>query len=617
MGSRNTNRPAVRGLLAVLCLCIIIAALGTAGAGVQATAEYNGLSQNESLSLFSRDVDGDKDAQPPVYGPLTADSDAQEALQRFDSGDREYDLPPERAPTWTENAFDQIPTGDFSRDSSIHPSGASLNQGRFIKDAHLTIFSITPSTVAHESSGTTRYIGADGAVRALGDYRVAVPETTVSDGASSDVISKTVTWSVQSAGHDDLTLYVDGQQAASSSSRAAALRYELGDLDVDELTVDTTFRVTLEKKTTIKRRVDIDNENSDNRETAVEAATPNGTDTEGSDVETVTRTELVSESVDVRAQTTAEAYDLSDIEAVVGIENGTGRRLVLDTETPVSSYAVSREDAEDPVVVQTHWQFFTARDTTWDRLKTSTAGGTETTSRMAVPVGIHAYPSQEGLKTSEQDIAGARKLRAHGTNREPPSIPENVQVDVRDRSYSAHTGFSARHPTVDTSERIQIHGIVRNQNMTRSWADIPQREVHPVDLSMTVVSGNSDQTTLRVTLRDETTGEPLPVDSTKTVVTVVHGGKHKDVDVGEDGTGTVTFSSFGGFSAHYEPLPWTAGDTDVAYSRDQAFAREAGVSSPSSWVGMALAIVEQFWWLFLPVYLAKKTGKALGGNNEG
>lgn len=612
MGSRIAPKSAAVTVVAVGVLILLPTMFAVGGGGSSVQPEYNGLSQNESLSLFSRDVD-DPTTSPvtPAYSAIVEGDNTESSLDFYREGDRTYNLPPTQAATWTENAFKELRQDQLSTDTSLYPENTELRQSAFIKDAHVTVFSVSPSTIVHRGTGTTRFITNSGTVRALADYRVDVPETTVSDGNGDNVIQKTVRWSISDISREETSLSIDGQQVDESSDQAAILEYGIRHRDVDTLSVETSIEVSLQKEVEVKRVVSEDDHDRTRppwrRFGGDETSPDNETETE---VETVTRTSLVTDSVTVRDPVPVELYELSDLSGIKADGKSTGKRLALHTRTPVAGYEIKRNAEDTQSFVQTPWKFYTARNLTWNRIKKGDSTGDTVESRLTVPVEIHAYPSDSGLGSRGIDISGSNNIRGEGGTRPAPSLPETVQVDVPSDSYTDYSRITARHPTVNTSEDIRVVGLVRDYNRSLAWENLDSQEFHPVKLSLTTIAGSSDRTTLRVELRDKTTGDPLP-ESANTIVTVSSGRQTKEVDVGSDGSTTVTFQSFGSFSAEYSPTDWINVQSGPAYEADSASARQVPIASVWGWIAILIDVLQWFWWLFVAVFLGRKVGSNL------
>jgi len=120
--------------------------------------EGNGLSENESATLWSRDADNyiSQEEYRQRYG-----EDRTSVHQLANGTDITFKRPPATAATWTRNDFEDLDAG--GSDTSVHPPHASLEDGVFIEDAHATVFAVQPSTRVTSNPGETPlYIAPNG-----------------------------------------------------------------------------------------------------------------------------------------------------------------------------------------------------------------------------------------------------------------------------------------------------------------------------------------------------------------------------------------------------------------------------------------------------------------------
>jgi len=124
--------------------------------------EDNGLTENESATLWSRDADNyiSQETHRQRYG------ENRSAIHQVANGRTSRSnarlRPRRRGPG---NDFEDLDAG--GAETSVHPSHADLEDGIFIEDAHATIFAVQPSTRGHLESGETPlYIAPNGTMRA-------------------------------------------------------------------------------------------------------------------------------------------------------------------------------------------------------------------------------------------------------------------------------------------------------------------------------------------------------------------------------------------------------------------------------------------------------------------
>ena len=203
--------------------------------------EDNGLTENESATLWSRDTDTyiSQEEYRHRYG------ENRSAIHQVANGtDITFKRPPATAATWTRNDFEDLDAGDA--DTSVHPPHADLEDGVFIEDAHATIFAVQPSTRGHLESGETPlYIAPNGTMRGFVDYRVRVP-----NGSSSG--NTTIEWSLTNHEVEEVRLKKDGETIETQDgSHTPALDYQIEDDWSANLTLEAEISVRLKKTTRI------------------------------------------------------------------------------------------------------------------------------------------------------------------------------------------------------------------------------------------------------------------------------------------------------------------------------------------------------------------------------
>jgi hypothetical protein len=383
------------------------------------------------------------------------------------------------------------------------------------------------------------------------------------------------------------------------------VRYRLPS-DAERLTLEAEVRVELERTTTIRRRQNA-------------SASPNGTDTGppadtpepdwtvvDRDTDTVTETLTASDSRDVTV------YDLEAWLRYVRRPDG-GVGLAAFRSAPWQGLSVGSADHR----VRGVWRFYTARETEWDRVTVATAEGTTTRPSDALPVYVHAYPSE--LAPRVADPGGPLELtRVWGKQRDSPAgtLGEGVTVEVVERPYQASYGLAlrTRDRAIDPST-VTVHGIVRG-----TTADVTtpratrERELRDASLSITVLERTSDGAVLQLHLTDGETGEPIPLenlsprrsplaDTDRTGYITVAG---ETVRTGPNGTATVTVTEPGIYTARYRPSSWLR--ADPAYASTTATARWHPLHTVDSWLRLLTTTLQ---WA-IPFALALYAGRRLG-----
>ena len=288
---------------AVLCLAAGVAAVGTATHPVPGTDD-NGLTENESATLWSRDADNytAQSAYRRRYG------ESRTAMQQLANGtDITFTRPPATAATWTRNDFADLHAGGPT--TSVSPSGATLKNGTLIADAHATIFVAQPSTRGHLAPNeTVQYLAPNGTLRGFVDYRVRRPNAST-DGTG------TTEWSIVSHEIETVRLLRDGEPIVDhNGTHTPTLQYDL----------QTNGQVTVTLEATIHVRL---------RGTVRE----NGT---GAATNTTVRTETLT----VRDSLTAEVYDLSASVYYAEYPNGDTGVAVFQTR-PWQGYTLTANES--------------------------------------------------------------------------------------------------------------------------------------------------------------------------------------------------------------------------------------------------------------------------------
>jgi hypothetical protein len=184
--STQVRQPATRPLL--VCIWLLLAVLtvttGPALAVPPRPGEENGLTENETATLWSADNDSlyiTNEAYEQACG------ESRTVLHEIGNAtDWTFTEPPETAELWSRVDHLEFPVGDET--VSYHPPGANLTESRFLADAHVSVFSVSPATVAHlgpNENETVHYLAPTGELRAVIDYRVRLPAANESGGSEN------------------------------------------------------------------------------------------------------------------------------------------------------------------------------------------------------------------------------------------------------------------------------------------------------------------------------------------------------------------------------------------------------------------------------------------------
>ena len=257
------------------------------------------------------------------------------------------------------------------------------------------------------------------------------------------------------------------------------------------------------------------------------------------------------------------------------------------------------------------WRFYTARNTNWDTLVTSTGTSTTTAQSDAIPVRVHAYPSQIGPR-AEPVRDGPDIIDTWGVDRASPreTIGENVTVEVVNESYTPTYGLAVRAESVDR-EALRVGGIVRGVNATIVDPQVGSaRQLRESDLSAEIVSQTTSNATLRVELRDNQTGAPIASNGSDRQYPIGGSSHSGYITVGdqrvatnESGVAVVTLDEPGIYTARYHPGTWLG--HDPAYVGDTASVRWHPLGTFDGWV----AFVFEVGWQAIPFVVTFYAGR--------
>ena len=435
-----------------------------------------GVNNSTFQRLWSEDVDnGNLSADD--FEDVNVSSRAEFAHRLARSTDVPFARPPQATEDWNSGDF-----GDYNpggRHSSIHPSGASLEDGVYIKDAYVSIFAVQPSTILHQTNGTTQYVAPDGQVRALSDYRVAVPEGD-QNGSHRE------RWSIDRTSIESVELSADDRTIDSGSGHQATLQYT-GLSGSPQLTVEANITVRL-------RHVTLD---CPDWNTSISSCDGDW----NRDVETPEASKTVSTSQPVVVNRPSDiAGNRVQFEAH---ENRVGAVVHPDTEW-------STITVDGDVRARSNWWFYTAGKSGWQTMVTSTTTNTSRTASSVRPVQAHAFPSQQApYVPTELTDDGDRPLAIEetwGTEQAGPSLPPNIDLESADPYVNADS-LAVSSTTLDESafHEVTVHGIVRGQSRVVTLSE--QQTVRETNLTLTVTEANATHAVVRATVTENTTDD--------------------------------------------------------------------------------------------------------------
>jgi len=357
-----------------------------------------GVNNSTFQRLWSEDVDNGN-LSVDDFGDANVSSRAEFAHRLARSTDIPFARPPQAASAWNSGDFgDYTPGG---RSESVHPASASLDDGVYIKDAYVSIFAVQPSTILHQTNGTTHYVAPDGQVRALSDYRVAVPQDD-QNGSHRE------RWSIDQTRIESVNLSAGGRTLDTGSGHQSTLQYS--NLSGEpQLTVEANITVTLRHVT-----LDCPDWNS-----SISSCDGDWT----RNVETPKASKTVS---------TAQSVVVNRLSNTTGkrVRSESNENRVGSVVHPNTEWSTINIDGD--VRARSTWWFYTAGKSGWQTVVRSTATDTTRATSTVRPVQIHAFPSQQApYVPTELTDDGKRPLaiaETWGTEQAGPSLPFTLTV---------------------------------------------------------------------------------------------------------------------------------------------------------------------------------------------
>jgi hypothetical protein len=191
-------------------------------------------------------------------------------------------------------------------------------------------------------------------------------------------------------------------------------------------------------------------------------------------------------------------------------------------------------------------------------------------------------------------------------------LGSNINVDVVDESYETTYGVAVRAETVDR-ESLRVGGIVRGEDATLTKADTSaEREIRRSNLTAEVLEYNQTHATVRLTLRDNSTGTPIALTSNERWSRLRESPRTGYLTVGDQrvetnmtGVAVVTVEQRGSITAKYHPDSWLG--KNPAYVSDTATVRWHPLGTIDGW----FTLLVEIGWRLLPFFLAWYAGRRL------
>jgi len=508
--------------------------------------------------------------------------------------DRPHRAPPGTARAWTEAAFAEYDSSAFDTKTSRYPSHANLTTEGFVADAHITLFSIHPSTIVHESGDEpTMYLSPTGRMTAMVDYRERVPKKTVERVSDPDIDRRVTTYTVQLSSIENVTVTADGTpdpEKRRSDTHRPTFSYNINDYggSVNRLGVKAEIVVTV-------------------RETTKEYPA-DGTGA------IITSTRMNTTRVTVTDARAVAIHELntSGVTSYRAAPADGAERVALRADTPWSMLRLQGENAR----LATKWRFFTARTPGWDQLTIASEDDTEKRPAPDIPVYVHGVPTTNPpvAEASEPGVSG--KVTSDdeaGPERSPPeSVPEAVGVSTVNESYQPRSVLAVRFPNTSAPYDATVVGLVNGTNVTRPSGDFQERSLSESQLIVRTERQNASHTVLFVKVQGAQSGAPISLAPTDIQYARLFGGLastqtpsgqvviqgHRTTHVvrpPSDGT-TIAVPTHGMIFAEYQPASWIS--KTPAYQPTRASAKSQRLASLSGLLGfisIALTVLIPLW----------------------
>ncbi|WP_338901839.1 hypothetical protein [Salinibaculum marinum] len=445
--------------------------------------------------------------------------------------------------------------------TSVHPVGITLADGQFVRDAYAAVFSVQPSTRGRLSAtDQPLYVAPNGTLLGTIDYRVVIPENTSS-------VDRRVEWTLKRHAINATRLLVDGAvESRSSGSNTPRLSYtELAEYTGSTHTLALEADVAVALEQTVSECTAWTNASTVNSTSNTTVSTTNSQSGPTSRACTnweVTVTEH-AESLTVRDAVEVTVYTLSVSGFQTRYPDG-DLGVVVYKNQPWLGYEAPTGS------VRGSWRFYSARETGWDTLAETSSSGSTLRHSPLHPLQVTAFPMETGPTPAPR--ANVSLIESFGVNTTAPTLPPNVQLDVPEDSYTASYGLASRlHAANYSLSRLSALGLVRGVETSlrpESFSEIP---FHRSNLSLDVLNASAETTTVRVSLRDRETGDPIETQSREGYV-LVDGQR---INTTANGTALVTLAGDRtSVSARYEPERWW--DVNPAYTGDSTIVYTGG-----------------------------------------
>ncbi|RLM33129.1 hypothetical protein [Haloarcula sp. Atlit-120R] len=452
---------------------------------------------------------------------------------------------PSNTTLWNRPEHDSFRTG--IENASYPVNVTDTRSGIWIRDAYVAFFSIEPSTVVHEKSGTERLVRPNGTVRAIHDYRVFISEFFEDDFRVVNTSTNT-------------TLYANGTAMDNSTAAQPTLNY-----------TDINGTTELQLVTTISTNLsEIGDDEIDEYELTV-------TDSRTVQVENLSEREMVVEPGVVPNGRGATTDDYR-----------------IGTVIPGSWQSVQFDGGYE---VQSKWRFYTRSPPGW-------ANWSENTTTPVRPLETHAVRTTEGPAVTVNRVQNdssdgwrfvpsleatypanaTENTMSNATNR--TTLPPEIRIN-RSETFTTADRFTIRSAEQLRTENFEINGLVRGNSIEQPADSTNPTLIREVNITSEVVNSTDNSTDVLVRV-EPTAGFPIAAGN----VTVATGQSRVERSLSGDDEITVTVDQGEVSSAivTYRPAQiwWEQGRAVPVRDTQERVAYELDLPDPAEFIDLAV-----------------------------
>jgi hypothetical protein len=553
-----------------------------------------GIDSTDVVALFSGDDDSYYAAVADTVFSGNISNDEFEK-RFYQIGDFTYAEPSEAVEKWNQNNVKEFSAG--GRGESVFPYGVrdpeEFTDSNYIKDAHVTFYSVDPSTTVLSASGTASQeirVGREISVRGVHSNRLEKPDPRFENDPSKKQKVRLEDYDVT-----QVRLLTDACDSPdecvldTTSKNHAAIRFNdvfLPKQGVQTLTLEVTYHVEYERVTYERDKICL----GFGWDTYCSWGKFVVKDTSISDDSvTVTDTFTVNSTLPTATAVKADLPGRADQYHVTGLEYAEWRKL---------SYTVNGNEFDG---VRSNWRFFSSRDQRWDvHCEVDGSGFSGNIGGRCGGYINDAQPHKKsdarplynfatpGVQYSQTPLGGVMSVVAEPTtttNGYPQITTHEVCEDecewnfvlyqnlTEDGVVPTHTDATSLVVEVpETVEGLFVHGMVdgsEQQVVVTDTVEVREAVIRTKvafegdDLPAGLTSGaanmpSNDEVQMLVQLYDGTTGEPIDLtDRDDEYIKISDGASTYYAVPGTDGTVTVNLKRTDGpYRFTYVNQPW-------------------------------------------------------------